>query len=73
MARMKSRIPGPEFWLVWQPCGKAFVYCNAYAVAMFRSHPRSILRSTDRSQVIFLGGIISALLGMVLLLLAYMP
>lgn len=40
---------------------------------MFRFQTRSEARSVDRSQVIFLGGILSALLAMVLLLMAYVP
>lgn len=40
---------------------------------MFRTHPRHHTRSVDRSQVIFLGGLISALAAVVLLLLAYVP
>ena len=38
---------------------------------MFRTIPRTA--SVDRSQVIFMGGLISAVLGVVLLLLAYVP
>lgn len=40
---------------------------------MFRAHPRPPSPVIDRSMVIFLGGIISAVLALVLLLLAYVP
>lgn len=40
---------------------------------MFRSQPHLGHRSTDRSQIIFLGGLISAVLAVVMLMLAYMP
>ncbi|HRN37951.1 MAG TPA: hypothetical protein PLV70_14740 [Flavobacteriales bacterium] len=40
---------------------------------MLRLQPHPGQRSTDRGQVIFLGGLISAALAVVLLMLAYKP
>lgn len=40
---------------------------------MFRSRPHPESRPVDRSQVIFVGGLVSAMLAMLLLLLAYAP
>ncbi len=40
---------------------------------MFRTQSHPGHRSTDRSQIIFFGGLISAVLAVVLLMLAYMP
>ena len=41
--------------------------------SMFRSAPPRNIRTRGRSQVIFMGGLVSALLALVLLLLAYLP
>lgn len=40
---------------------------------MFRSAPPRNIRTRGRSQVIFMGGLVSALLALVLLLMAYLP
>jgi hypothetical protein len=40
---------------------------------MFRPQPHSPTRPSDRSQVIFMGGLVSAVLAVVLLMPAYRP